>query len=248
MSDKTINKDSLVGNMGPLHIERFRSPSFSANKLRDIHVRLNDNMNWDNKKMDTENADTQRVYSKGIIESNGHMPPFMDPEWSSMIDGTFSEEQSKNRSDGRHFKHSEERRKSAHDPAKFWFEDPKSLIKTFDAVPNDNMNDAERLNAMTRMIIIITAVMFVVKFPLWWLFLALGLLVVIIFWYIIKGYEEIYANQVKKQREYLRPPRGSIVRPLNNIIRPIKRESNIDNSPFSRINNIHSLNIISRKR
>ena len=43
-------------------------------------------------------------------------------------------------------------------------------------------------------------------------FLGLGLLIVVIFWYIIKGYEDIHT---RRQREYLRRPRGSIITPLN---------------------------------
>lgn len=251
MSDKTINKDSLLGKTDHHHIERFQFPSFSNKNHGDMHVRLHDYPDLNNKKINSENFGIRESYLGDIKENDKHVPPFMDPEWSSLIDTNSFEERSNHTFDvsiGKHFRHYKDTRKLGEDRVNFWFEDPKSLIKTLDTVPNDNMSDAERLNAMTRMIIIITAVMFVIKFPLWWLFLGLGLMVVVIFWYIIKGYEEIYANQVRKQREYLRPRRESIVRPLNSIIRPIKRELNTDNSPFSKINNMRSLNIISRKR
>ena len=96
-------------------------------------------------------------------------------------------------------------------PSNFWFEDPSALFQTFDVIPNQDMTDAERLNAMTRVIILITAVMFIVKFPLWWMFLVIGIIAVIVLWYIVKGRDELYADQVRRQTEYLRRPRKSII-------------------------------------
>jgi len=111
--------------------------------------------------------------------------------------------------------------------SKIWIEDPTVLFQTLDIMPDANMTNAERLNAMTRVIIIITAIMFILKFPVWWLFLGLGLIVVIIIWYIIKGREQVYLRQ---QREYLRKPRRRIITPLNKIISPANiYESDINN-------------------
>lgn len=101
---------------------------------------------------------------------------------------------------------------SIYTPVKFWFEDPSSLFQTFEIIPNREMTDAERLNAMTRVIIIITAIMFVVKFPLWWMFLVIGIIAVIVLWYIINGR---YDNYQRRQIEYLRRPRKSIIKPYN---------------------------------
>ena len=128
----------------------------------------------------------------------------MDPEWTSLINNTNTMVKST----------------SIYSCIPFWIEDPKVLFNTFELIPNGKMTDAERLNAMTRVIIIIAAIMFLFKFPVWWLFLSLGLMVVIIFWYIIKGREQIYGDYIRKQREYLRKPKKTIVRPINNIIRP----------------------------
>lgn len=105
--------------------------------------------------------------------------------------------------------------KSIYTGNNFWFEDPSVLFHSFDVVPNNNMTDAERLNAMTRIIIIIAAIMFIVKFPAWWIFLALGLIVVVVLWYIIKGREELYNDRIKRQTEYLRRPRKSIIEPIS---------------------------------
>lgn len=106
----------------------------------------------------------------------------------------------------------------------FWFEDPPALVKTFDLLPQHDMDDTERLNAMTRMIIIISVIMFLVQFQLWWFFLTLGLIVVISLWQLIKGREEIY------RREYLQRP---IVEPVNPIIQATNKVS-------------QTLNIVSR--
>lgn len=121
--------------------------------------------------------------------------------------------------------------RSIYMPVKFWIEDPVSLFQTFDIVPNPEMTDAERLNAMTRVIIVITAIMFVLKFPIWWLFLGIGLIVVIIMWYIIKERERVYAKNARasdRRREYLRRPRRRIITPISNISTSVEpRNSNI---------------------
>lgn len=138
-------------------------------------------------------------------------PSFMDADWISMIDNT---EDSSLKSQPKNIGSS----------TPFWIENPKVLFYTFELMPNSDMTDVERLNAMTRIIIVIAAIMFLFKFPVWWLFLSLGLMVVIIFWYIMKGRETMYGDYVRKQREYLRKPKKAILRPINNIIRPINNQ------------------------
>lgn len=168
-------------------------------------------------------------------------PSFLDSEWSALIDNPIQES---NKSIDNVNKLQNHDNIYARDykgvyrgniDTKFWFEDPSALFQTFDITPNVNMTDAERLNAMTRVIIIIAAVMFLVKFPAWWLFLCLGLIVVIVFWYIIKGREQTYNEHLKsmaRRREYLRRPQKCILKAIegtgvnncnrvNNIIRPI---------------------------
>ena len=106
-------------------------------------------------------------------------------------------------------------RRSIYSPINFWLEDPSALFQTLDVVPNQDMTDAERLNAMTRVVILITAVMFIVKFPLWWAFLAIGIIVSIILWYIVKDRHESHIRHVQRHTEYLRRPksRKSIIQP-----------------------------------
>lgn len=116
-------------------------------------------------------------------------------------------------------------------PVKFWVEEPLILFQTLEVIPRDEMTIAERLNAMTRVIIIIAAIMFIVKFPLWWLFLIFGLIVVVVMWYLIKEKDNI------RQREYLR----SVNKPRKQIIQQI------NNEPLGKCRNVHNqqLNIIS---
>lgn len=95
----------------------------------------------------------------------------------------------------------------------FWLDNPKTLIETFDIIPNVDMTLAERLNAMTRVVIALSAILFLIRFELWWLFLTIGIIVVIALWHLVN--EDVY-----KQREYLRKP---ILRPVNKIIQPISK-------------------------
>jgi len=95
---------------------------------------------------------------------------------------------------------------SIYSPIKFWIEDPSTLFQTFDIIPNQDMTDAERLNAMTRVIILLTAIMFVVKFPLWWMFLTIGIITVIILWYIVRERDTFYSDYIHRRTEYLRRP------------------------------------------
>jgi hypothetical protein len=95
----------------------------------------------------------------------------------------------------------------------FWLENPSLLFESLVILPHPDMNDAERLNAMTRMIIIIAAIMFIIKFQGWLTFLVIGMLIVIIMWYIVKGRPDD-KNYHRKQREYIRQPRRSIIQPI----------------------------------
>jgi hypothetical protein len=81
-----------------------------------------------------------------------------------------------------------------HDP--FWASDPKILIKNLDIIPNQQMNNAERLNALTRLLIIITVIMYVTNYEHAFTVFALGLILIILLRY----------NQ---QKEHFGPHRGN---------------------------------------
>jgi len=139
------------------------------------------------------------------VTSEEKLPSFLDPKWNEIIDDSKPEIRKVEIQDNQ---------------PTFWFENPATLLQTFDVLPRPEMNDAERLNAMTRVIIIISAIMFLIKFQLWWLFLTLGLLVVVALWQLVKGRENLYLKSIHRRREYLRRPR-SIIKSVNPVIHPI---------------------------
>jgi hypothetical protein len=122
-------------------------------------------------------------------------PPFLDVRWDELINSP------------------ENDRIAPVIASDFWFENPSALLRTLDVMPQSDMNDAERLNAMTRVVIIIAIIMFAAQFQLWWLFLALGLITVIALWYLVKSREQIYIESLRRRREYLRRPHA-IIQPI----------------------------------
>ena len=218
MSDKTVNKKDKI-------FPPYRDKSDSGNHLHNtIHVRLGDDIN------STSDSSLQK--------QENYLPPFIDPEWTSLVNDNNHPVSKPSFNNSHH--HMKSSLKSSYKSSNFWVEDPKTLFQSFDIIPQDDMNNAERLNAMTRIIIIITAMMFVIRFSLWWLFLVIGLIVVIILWYMVKSYEDIY---IHRQREYLRRPRGSIIHPANNIIRPVNNIIHPVNNIIHPVNNIiHPVN------
>ena len=78
---------------------------------------------------------------------------------------------------------------------KFWLNNPKILFSNFDIIPTQNMTNAERLNALTRLLIIITIVMYFMGYDQYFTVLGLGIILIII----------LRSNQPK---EHFRPRRG----------------------------------------
>lgn len=66
---------------------------------------------------------------------------------------------------------------------KFWLEDITVLTNRWDILPNCEMTDNERLNATTRLILIIALILLIFRIAKWWLFLILGIVAVVILWY-----------------------------------------------------------------
>ena len=67
----------------------------------------------------------------------------------------------------------------------FWLFDASALYQSFDITPHQNMTHTERLNAMARLIIIISAVLYILNLALWWIVLVMGLAVTAILWYVV---------------------------------------------------------------
>lgn len=67
--------------------------------------------------------------------------------------------------------------------SKFWLEDPCVLFKDPSIFPNDKMTKEEKLNALTRLAIIIAIVMWSMNYDNWLYFLLIALLIIIFLQY-----------------------------------------------------------------
>jgi hypothetical protein len=77
----------------------------------------------------------------------------------------------------------------------FWINDPKILFTKFDIMPTRCMTNAERLNALTRLLAVITIVLYFTGYDQYFTVLALGILLILI----------LRSNQPK---EHFTPRRG----------------------------------------
>ncbi len=68
-------------------------------------------------------------------------------------------------------------------PEKFWLENLSDLFRQVTILPNAEMTEEERLNAMTRLVIIISIVLLLFGYGSWILFLVLGVVLVIVLYY-----------------------------------------------------------------
>lgn len=66
---------------------------------------------------------------------------------------------------------------------KFWIKDPCVLFSNPQIFPSSNMNKAEKLNALTRLAIIIAIGMYFMKYDNWLIFLLVAFLVIILLYY-----------------------------------------------------------------
>jgi len=66
---------------------------------------------------------------------------------------------------------------------KFWTEDLTMLFRGMAILPNGSMTDVEKLNALTRLVIIVTIVLYLLKNRHCWTFLVVGLVVIITLYY-----------------------------------------------------------------
>ncbi len=126
--------------------------------------------------------------AKIINTIRNNKPPFLDPVWSDILND----------------------QTEYSTPSTFWIDNPAILFQSAEIIPHDAMNNAERLNAMTRIVIIISILMFLYNFPFWWLFLGLSIIFIIIYWFFMQEREKTY-----KRKEFLRTPRNPIIQPIN---------------------------------
>lgn len=62
----------------------------------------------------------------------------------------------------------------------FWLNDPKVIVKNFVIIPDQNMTDAERLNALTRLLIVICIGLYACGYKEWTTVFVLGLVLIIV--------------------------------------------------------------------
>jgi Ca2+/Na+ antiporter len=64
----------------------------------------------------------------------------------------------------------------------FWIEDPCILFSDFEIFPKKDMSLSEKMNALTRLVVIVTIIMYFLKFKYWLVFGALSILLVVVFY------------------------------------------------------------------
>jgi len=72
----------------------------------------------------------------------------------------------------------------------FWLEKPSSIFDNFILIPQPGMTEDERLNALTRLVIVVALVLYVLKIGSWVLFFVLGMILVIILYLRSKRYKQ----------------------------------------------------------
>lgn len=73
---------------------------------------------------------------------------------------------------------------------KFWLEDPCILFTDLEFFPRNSMNREAKLNALTRLAIVISMVMFAMEYQYWYVFLLCSILIIVIAQYCAKNKDE----------------------------------------------------------
>ena len=80
----------------------------------------------------------------------------------------------------------------------FWLNDPAILIRKLDVLPNQQMTNAERLNALTRLLLIVTLILFIAGYDHALTIFVLGIILILV----------LRTNE-PKQKEGFQPHRGN---------------------------------------
>jgi len=91
---------------------------------------------------------------------------------------------------------------------KFWMNDPKVLLKSMNVIPNCDMTNAERLNSLTRLLILITIGMYVMGYPHYCTILVLGLILIVV----LRSYQPIehFKPEISESQALSRGVRGFV--------------------------------------
>lgn len=77
---------------------------------------------------------------------------------------------------------------------KFWLECPVQLFKSLDIVPEKSMCVGSKLNALTRLALLISLVLFVAKIKEWYMFLIGALVFVVFSYFVCNGTKEGFSG------------------------------------------------------
>lgn len=102
----------------------------------------------------------------------------------------------------------------------FWLEDPSVLTRNTTLFPDEYMTNAERYNAMTRCVIVVSLIMLVARYPGWWIFLLISLVIILVMWNYFRNTEEERKNE---NRQIFFPP--ILKERSSRILVPIQRSS-----------------------
>ena len=125
----------------------------------------------------------------------------------------------------------------------FWLKNPKDLFCSINPLPRGSVNSAKRLNAMTRMILYVSVLFFLLRYKYWHIFLGLGLFFIILLYSITNS----NSTDIKMSKEYFDfvPSDNKVVDP-NYLQSPLSlytdtrsdMSSNITNSIHGSTNNL----------
>lgn len=93
---------------------------------------------------------------------------------------------------------------------KLWLEYPPNLVCTYNIIPLDDMTLAQQMNSLSRLVLVITLILFLLNFKYSFLFFLLALLFIIILYYIQKR------NMDTFKTEHFKPPSNKIPRNTGN--------------------------------
>jgi len=88
---------------------------------------------------------------------------------------------------------------------KLWLEYFPNLVCSYNIIPLDDMTLAEQMNALTRIVLVITLILFLVNFNYSFLFLLLALLFIIILYYIQKRNMDTFKTEYFKPSPSINP-------------------------------------------
>mgnify|MGYP006275758863 CR=1 FL=1 len=106
----------------------------------------------------------------------------------------------------------------------FWLEEPIVLFRTTTIIPNPYMSYHGKLNALTRLILLITLFLYLFCVSRWWFFLLVGLLFVIILYY-LQPYPSSYNKSRNVVENYICSERREKMENSNEKFFPSRHKS-----------------------